>query len=136
MHGNSEPPATIDHVFRATSPTVLGRVHSAGSSLPTLSSGMLLAGSTQRLTLTGCRGRLDRVQHAMARDRVVERGAEMRCLAIVAGEVRLCLGDVSGRARDLRRRPPIPFRHGQDLKRRLRALAAAYGYLEDLGLAA
>src|SRR3989442_15324372 len=136
MHGNSEPPATIDHVFRATSPTVLGRVHSAGSSLPTLSSGMLLAGSTQRLTLTGCRGRLDRVQHAMARDRVVERGAEMRSLAIVAGEARVCLGDVSGRARDLRGRPPILLPHRQDLERGLRAPATAYGALEDFGLAA
>jgi len=38
------------------------------SSLSTRSSGTLLAGSTERLTLTGCRGRLDRVQHAMARD--------------------------------------------------------------------
>src|SRR2546425_4114842 len=136
MHGNSDPPATIDHVFRATSPTVLGRMHSAGSSLPTPSSGMLLAGSTERLTLTGCRGRLDRVQHAMARDRVVERGAEMRSLAVVAGETRVCLGDIGGRARALQRRPAILFRHGQDLERGLRALAAAYGHLEDLGLAA
>src|SRR3989441_4420856 len=44
------------------------------------------AGSTGRVTLTGCRGLLDRVQHPMARDRVVERGAEMRALAVVAGE--------------------------------------------------
>src|SRR3989441_5065604 len=109
-------------------------MHSAGSSLPTRSSGMLLAGSTERLTLTGRRGSLDRVQHAMARDRVVERGAEMRCLAIVAGKTRVCLGDVRGRA--LLRRPPILLRHGQDLERGLRSLAAVYGHLEDLGLAA
>src|SRR5712671_3479505 len=90
---------------------------------------LYLAGSAGRLTLTGCRGRLDRVQHAMARDRVVERGAEMRSLAIVAGETRVCLGDVGGRA--LPRRPPVLLRHGQDLERGLRALAAAYGHLED-----
>src|SRR5207245_9462824 len=109
-------------------------MHSAGSSLPTPSSGMLLAGSAERLTLTGCGSHLDCVQHAMARDRVVERGAEMRSLAIVAGETRVRLGDVRGRA--LRRRPPVLLRHGQDLQRRLRAPAAAYGHLEDLTLAA
>src|SRR5713101_5804918 len=94
------------------------------------------AGSTEGLTLTGCRSRLDRVQHAMARDRVVEGGAEMCSLSIVASETHVCLGDVGGRARALRRRPPILLRHGQDLERGLRALAAAYGHLEDLGLAA
>src|SRR5713226_5024986 len=73
---------------------------------------LYLAVSTERLTPTGCRGRLDRVQHAMARDRVVERGAEMRSLAIVTGETRVRLGDVGGRARALRRRPPILLRHG------------------------
>src|SRR3989442_11956188 len=97
---------------------------------------MLLAGSTERLTLTGCRGRLDRVQHAMARDRVVERGAEMRPLSIVAGETRVRLGDVYRRARALRRRPPILLRHGQDLERGVRALAPVHRHLEDLGLAA
>src|SRR3989454_9404836 len=97
---------------------------------------LYLAGSTERLALTGCRSGLNRVQHAMARDRVVERGAEMRSLAIVASETRVCLGDVGGRARALRRRPPILLWHRQDLERGLRALAAAYGHLEDLGLAA
>src|SRR3989454_4973803 len=92
------------------------------------------AGSTGRLTLTGCRGLLDRVQHPMARDRVVERGAEMRSLAIVAGETRVRLGDVGGRA--VQRRQSVLLRHGQDLERGLRALAATYGHLEDLGLAA
>src|SRR2546425_4955788 len=111
-------------------------MRSPSSSLSTRSSGTLLAGSAERLTLTCCRGRLDRVQHAMARDCVVERGAEMRSLAIVAGETRVCLGDVGGRSRTLRRRPSILLRHGQDLERGLRALAAAYGHLEDLGLAA
>src|SRR5438445_7943480 len=96
----------------------------------------LLARSTKRLTLTSCRGNLDRVQHTMARDRVIERGAEMRSLAIVAGKTRVCLGDVGGRARTLRRRPSILLRHGQDLERGLPALTAAYGHLEDLGLAA
>src|SRR5438132_11699707 len=88
--------------------------------------------SAGHLTLTGCRGLLDRVQHPMARDRVVERGAEMRSLAIVAGEPRVRLGDVGGRA--LQRREPVLLRHGQDLERGLRALAATYGQLEDLGL--
>src|SRR2546428_6016735 len=72
----------------------------------------------------------------MARDRVVERRAQMRSLAIIAGEVSVRLGNVGGRARASQRRPPILFRHGQDLERGLRALAAAYGHLEDLGLAA
>src|SRR6266496_4083209 len=72
----------------------------------------------------------------MARDRVVERGAEMRSLAIVAGETRVRLGDVGGKARALRRRPPILLWHGQDLERGLRALAAAYGHLKDLGVTA
>lgn len=40
-----------------------------------------LAGSTGCLTLTGCCGPLERMQHTMARDRVAERGAEMRSLA-------------------------------------------------------
>src|SRR2546427_6813304 len=55
------------------------------------------AGSTGRVTLTGCRGLLDRVQHPMARDRVVERGAEMRALAVVAGETRVRLDRKSTR---------------------------------------
>src|SRR5204862_6363743 len=71
-----------------------------------------LAGSTERLTLTGCRSRLDRVQHPMARDRVVERGAEMRAIAIVPSETRVRLGDVCGGTRALRRRPPILLWHG------------------------
>src|SRR5438046_1347853 len=94
------------------------------------------ARSTGRLTLTGCRGLLDRVQHPMPRDRVVERGAEMRSLAIVASETRVRLGDIGGRARALRWRPPILLWHRQDLERGLRALAAVYGHLEDLRLAA
>ncbi len=70
----------------------------------------------------------------MARDRVVERRAEMRSLSVIAGETRVRLGDVGGRA--LRWRPPILLWHGQHLERGLHALAAAYGHLEDLGLAA
>src|SRR2546428_11121348 len=109
-------------------------MHSAGSSLPTRSSGMLLAGSTERLTLTGRRGSLDRVQHAMARDRVVERGAEMRCLAIVARKTRVRWGDARGRA--LVRRPPILLRHGHARERGPRAPAGVDGHPEDLGVAA
>src|SRR5216117_366949 len=71
----------------------------------------MLAGSTGRLMLTACRGLLDRVQHPMARDRVVERGAEMCSLAVVAGEPRVRLGDVGGRA--VQRREPVLLRHGQ-----------------------
>src|SRR5438046_4348856 len=89
---------------------------------------------TGRLTQTGCRRLLDRVQHPMARDRVVERGTEMRSLAIVAGETRVRLGNVGGRA--VQRRQSVLLRHGQDLERGLRALAATYGHLEDLRLAA
>src|SRR5436853_3602438 len=91
-------------------------------------------GSTECLTLTGRRGRLDRVQHAMARDRVFEGGAEVRSLAIVAGETRVRLRDVGAGA--LRRRPPILLWHGQELERGLRAPAAADVQLPDLGLAA
>src|SRR5256886_17068574 len=94
----------------------------------------LLADQTERLTLTGRRGSLDRVQHAMAPDRVFEGGAEMRPLAIVAGETRVRLRDVGARA--LRRRPPILLWHGQDLERGLRAPAATDVQLPDLGLAA
>jgi hypothetical protein len=36
----------------------------------------------------------------------------------------------------LRRRPPILLWHGQDLDRGPRLPSAAYGHLEDLGLAA
>src|SRR6266851_8491554 len=92
------------------------------------------AGSTERLTLTGCRGLLDHVQHPMARHRVVERGAEIRSLAIVAREMRVRLGDVG--ARTLQRREGVLRRHGQDLERGLRAVAATDGEVEDLGLAA
>ena len=56
----------------------------------------------ERLTLTGCCGHLDRVQHAMTRDRVVECRAQMRSRSIIEGEKRVRLGDVGGRA--LRRR--------------------------------
>src|SRR5712664_1260890 len=91
------------------------------------------AGSAGRLTLSSCRRLLDRVQHPMARDRVVERGREMRSLAIVARETRVRLGDVDGRA--VQRREPVLRRHGQDLGRGLRTVAATYGKLEDLGLA-
>src|SRR2546425_840093 len=92
------------------------------------------AGSAGRLTLSGCRRLLDPVQHPMPRDRVVERGREMRSLAIVARETRVRLGDVDGRA--VQRREPVLRRHGQDLGRGLRTVAATYGQLEDLGLAA
>ena len=44
----------------------------------------------------------------------------MRSLAIVAGEMRVRLGDVGGRARGLGRRPPILLWHGQELERGLR----------------
>src|SRR5207244_10018974 len=91
-----------------------------------------LGGSTEHLTLTGCRDRLDRVQHAMARDRVVERRAQMRSLSIIAGESCVRLGNVGGRA--LWWRPPILLWHEQHLERGLRALATPYGHLEDLGL--
>src|SRR5437867_2808826 len=83
------------------------------------------AGSTGRLTLTGCRRLLDRVQHPMARDRDVERGREMRSLAIVAREMRIRLGDVG--TRTLQRRETVLRRHGQDLERGLRAVAATDG---------
>src|SRR6266566_7594881 len=92
------------------------------------------AGSPGRLTLTGCRRLLDRVQHPMARDRVVERGREMRSLAIVAGETRVRLGDVG--ARTLQRREAVLPRHRQAIERGLRAVAATDGEVEDLGLAA
>src|SRR5438128_633940 len=72
----------------------------------------------------------------MARDRVVERGAEVRSLPIVAGETRVRLRDVGGWALVLRRHPTILAWNGQDVERGLRVLAAAYGHLEDLGLAA
>src|SRR5438046_193297 len=91
------------------------------------------AGSTGRLTLTGRRGLLDRVQHPMARDRVVERGAKMRSFAIIAGEMRVRLRDVG--ARTLQRREAVLRRHGQDLERGQRAVAATDGEVEDLGLA-
>src|SRR5215211_6808595 len=92
--------------------------------------------STERLTMTGRRGRLDRLQHAMARERLFEGGAQVRSLAIVAGETRVHVYDVGGITFVLRRRPPILLWHGQDLERGLCALAAAYVHLEDLGLAA
>src|SRR2546427_6584722 len=60
--------------------------------------------------------------------------AEMRSLAVVAGETRVRLGDVGGRA--VQRREPVLLRHGQDVEGGLRAVAATYGHLEDLGLAA
>src|SRR5438552_9562181 len=82
-----------------------------------------LAGSTERLTLTRCRGRLYRVEHAMPRDGFIERGAEMRLLAIVAREMRVRLGDVGTGALWLR--PPILLRHRQDLERGLRTVATA-----------
>src|SRR5213080_3296028 len=70
----------------------------------------------------------------MARDCVVKRWTEMRSLAIVAGEARPRLGDVRAKTR-LRRGPAILVRHSEDLERRLPPFAAAYGHLEELGLA-
>src|SRR5256885_14467786 len=90
--------------------------------------------SGEHLPPTAGRGLLDRVQHPMARDRVVERGAEMRSLAIVAGEPRVRLGDVGAGA--AQRRQPVLLGHGQGLERGLRAVATTDGQLEDLGLAA
>src|SRR6266446_5180836 len=92
------------------------------------------AGSAGRLTLSGCRRLLDPVQHPMPRDRVVERGREMRSFAIVAREMRVRLGDVG--ARTLQRREPVLRRHGQALERGLPAVAATNGQIEDLSLAA
>src|SRR5947199_8478304 len=69
----------------------------------------------------------------MACDRVVERRAEMRALAIVSGEMRVRLGDVG--ARTLQRREAVLRRHGQDLARGLRAVAAPNGQMGALGLA-
>src|SRR5258705_7326492 len=91
-------------------------------------------GSAGRLTLSGCRRLLDRVQHPMARDRVVERGREMRSLAIVARETRVRLVDVDGRAGQ--RREPVLLRHRQDLPRVLRTDDPTEGELVDLWLAA
>src|SRR2546428_14162505 len=82
------------------------------------------AGSTGLATLPGCGGLLDRFQHPMARDGIVERGAEMRALAVVAGETRVRLCDVVGRA--VQRREPVLLRHGKELERGLRAVAATY----------
>src|SRR5437899_6517688 len=70
----------------------------------------------------------------MACDRVVERRAQMRALAIVSGETRVRLGDVG--ARTLQRREPVLRRHGQALERGLHAVAATNGQIEDLSLAA
>src|SRR5437016_10739875 len=70
----------------------------------------------------------------MAPDSVFKGRAEMRSLAIVAGETRVRLRNI--RAGALRRRPPILLWHGQELERGLRALAAADVHLPDLGLAA
>src|SRR5438477_4136540 len=86
------------------------------------------------MTLTGRGCRLDRVQHAMTSDRIFKARAKVRSLPIVAGETRIRLRDVRAQTR-LRRRPPILRRHGQDLERGLRRGAAAYGHLEELGLA-
>src|SRR2546428_13351207 len=84
------------------------------------------AGSTGRLTLTGCRGLLDRVQHPMARDRVVEGGAEMRSLAVVAGETRVRLGNVGGRA--VERRDTVLLRHRQGRELGQPGARATYGH--------
>src|SRR5205807_10349992 len=82
-------------------------------------------GSAEALTLAGRCGGLDRVEHSMARDPVVEGGTEARSLAVVAGETRVRLGDVVGRAEFLLR-PPIVLRHRKGLERRLGAGAATY----------
>src|SRR5438067_9884935 len=71
----------------------------------------------------------------MARDRVLKGRAEVRGLAIVAGEARPRLRDVRAKTR-LRRSPPVFLWHTQDLERWLRPRAAANGQLEELGLAA
>ena len=69
----------------------------------------------------------------MARDSVLKGGAEVRSLAIVAGEMRVRLGDVGGRA--LRWRPSVLPRNGHAFERGLRALTPADVHLPNLGLA-
>src|SRR5256885_6740876 len=94
-----------------------------------------IAKSTKPLTPTGRGRRLDRIQHAMPNEPVLERRAEMRSVAIVAGKTCPRLGNVRPETR-LRRGPSIVRWHGQDLERALRPPAAAYGQLEELRLAA
>src|SRR5437763_8221996 len=96
----------------------------------------LIRAAAEALTLTRRGGRLDRVQHAMARHRVFKGGAEVRSLAIISGETRVRLRNVGGRARRLRRRPPVLLWHRQHLQRGLRAFSAVYLHLEDLRLPA
>src|SRR5712691_1278982 len=70
----------------------------------------------------------------MARARVFQGGAEVRSLAVVAGEMCIRLGDVGARA--LRRCPAILLRHGQELEPGLVALAPEDVQFPDLGLPA
>src|SRR5947199_278253 len=62
------------------------------------------------LTLAGRGGCLDGVEHAVADDCVLEGGAEVRSLAVVASELGVRLGDVG--AWGLRRRPPVLLWYG------------------------
>src|SRR2546428_80919 len=71
----------------------------------------------------------------MPRDRVCERRAEVRAIAIVAGETRIGLRHIRAGTR-LRRRPPVLLWYGQDRERGLRSVPAAYRQFEDLRLAA
>src|SRR3954454_8480627 len=83
----------------------------------------------------GCRC-LDRSQHVMARDRVVEGGAEVGPLVVVAREVGECLRDVRGGPVALRGRPSVLLWPRQNFERIVRAVSAAQGQRKELRLAA
>src|SRR5215207_9400198 len=72
----------------------------------------------------------------MARDCLFRGGAENAFPRDSRGRNARTLGRRWWKGPALRRGPPILLWHGQGLERGLRALAAAYVHLEDLGLAA
>src|SRR2546430_16987418 len=87
-------------------------------------------GSAEALTLAGRCGGLDRVEHSMARDPVVEGGTEARSLAVVAGEKRVRLGGVGGRAGVLPR-PPVVLRVREGVERSLGGGARPHSRAHD-----
>src|SRR6266487_5278078 len=91
--------------------------------------------SAERLALTSRRRDLNRVQQAVARDRVLKGRADMCTFTEVTCEAHIRLGEIGARAW-LRWRPAILLWHRQHLQGLIFPPPPMYRQFEDLGLAA
>src|SRR5260370_40707264 len=91
--------------------------------------------SAERLALASRRRDLNRVQHAVARDRVIKGRADMCAFTEVTCEAYIRLGEIGARGL-LRWRPEILLWHRKPLQCLIFPLPPMHRQFEDLGLAA